>query len=79
MSDDTQKFSQPWKVQRGFRIIRKSKRSLEIERQKATRSNTLNWVVIGHYKDKKVMDVAFEEMLLDDWTITEDCYATDFR
>ena len=75
----TERFSQLWKVQRGFRIIRKNKRTTEIERQKATRSNTLNWVVIGHYKDKKAMDKAFMEMLLDDWTITEDCYATDFK
>jgi len=77
--DHSGKFSQLWKVQRGFRIIRKNKRTTEIERQKATRSNTLNWVVIGHYKDKSEMEKAYVEMLLDDWTITGDCYATDFK
>ena len=79
MPDNTQKFSQLWKAQRGFRIIRKSKRSLEIQRNKITLNRFMSWVVIGHYPSERKMEEAFEEMLLDDMTITEDCYATDFK
>lgn len=77
--DNTQKFSQLWKAQRGFRIIRKNKRTFEIERHKATRSNTMKWVVIGYYPFERDMDKAFDEMLLDDMTITEDCTQTYFK
>ena len=79
MQNNEQKFSQFWKAQRGFRIIRKSKRALEIERNKITLNRFMSWVVIGHYASERKMDEAFEEMMLDDKTITEDCTQTYFQ
>lgn len=76
---NTGKFSQLWKARRGFRIIRQNLRTLEIERHKATRSNTMKWVTIGFYKNKQEMQAAFDEMLIDEYTITEDCTQTYFK
>ena len=73
-----QKFSQEWKIQRGFRIIRMNERTLNIERQLYSMS-AYRWIVIGFYKSGRMMEAAFNEMLRDDYTITEDCKETYFN
>lgn len=77
---NNRKFSQLWKVQRGFRIIRMNLRTMEIERQVKRYAEGLSWTPITRsFKNKREMEAAFNEMLRDDFTITEDCKETYFN
>jgi hypothetical protein len=75
-----EKFTQEWKMFRGFKIIRMNQDTNKIERFIKPYDLSCYWTAVTPvFSSIEEMEHAFSLMLQDDHTITEDCKHTYFE